>query len=68
MRDGTAAAPDDEGTRAWFAFHVANNVLNITHPDVNGAMILEMIERPVDPGRWDGNLSRYADVYPELFQ
>lgn len=68
VRDGTAMAPDAAGTRAWFGFHLANNVLNLTHQDVNGALILEMIERPVDPGRWDANLSRYADVYPDLFQ
>jgi hypothetical protein len=68
VRDGTAAAPDDEGTRAWFGFHVANNVLNLAHPEVNGRLILDMVETPVDPGRWDAGLSRYADAFPELFQ
>jgi hypothetical protein len=68
VRDGTAAAPDEAGTLAWFGFHVANNVLDLSHPDVNGALILDMVARPVDPGRWDAGLARYADVYPELFQ
>ena len=67
-RDGTAAAPDEAEARAWFAFHVANSVLNLSHPDVDAELILDMIEKPVDPHRWEAGLRRYADVYPELFQ
>lgn len=66
--NGGAAAPDEDGARAWFAFHFANSLLNMSHPDVDGALIVEMIENPVDPNRWSAGLGRYADTYPELFE
>ena len=67
-RDGSAASPDEADARAWFAFHVANNVVNLSHPDTDARLILDMIETPVDPRRWPAGVQRYADAYPELFQ
>ena len=66
--NGGAAPPDEDGARTWFAFHVANSLLHMSHPDVDGHLIVEMIRRPVDPGRWSAGLGRYADIYPGLFQ
>lgn len=67
VRSGAARGPDEDDARTWFAFHVANNVINLEHPEFDGRAILDMLEQPVGPARWETGLRRYAEAWPELF-
>ena len=57
VRERTAAAPDPEATRRWFAHRVADEAFDartITAPE-----FLERLSVPVSPARWAGGLARY---------
>lgn len=56
---GTARKPDQDAARTWFAFHVANNVLDPQDPALTAADILARLDRPVDPARWDRNFAHF---------
>lgn len=49
---GKARRPDPELAQTWFAFHIASSVLDPNDPDLTSADILERLDRPVDPTRW----------------
>jgi hypothetical protein len=56
----TAARPNCETARLWFAFHIANNLLNPNDPDLTAADILARLDHPIDPARWDRGFAHYA--------
>ncbi len=68
LRAGTPNLPSQEEAKTFFAFHAANNLIDLTDKDMNGRQILDMVESPIDPRRWPAGLRRYADSYPELVQ
>jgi len=68
LRAGTPSLPSQDEAKSFFAFHAANNLIDLSHQDMDGRMILDMVESPVDPRRWPAGIRRYADSYPELVQ
>ena len=68
VADGEARAADYRDARSWFAFHVANNLIDPKDPLLTPAALLAHIDRPVDPARWDAGIARYRAVAPEQFQ
>jgi len=68
VADGEARAADYRDARSWFAFHVANNLIDPKDPYLTPATLLAHIDRPIDPARWDAGIARYRAVAPEQFQ
>lgn len=69
LRAGERRGADPYDARVWFGYHMANDLFD---PNcVDAAEIIERIERPVDPNRWDFNIERYRKQarqwMPELF-
>jgi hypothetical protein len=56
---GNAVAPDREDARTWFAFHIANNLLDPTDRTLTAAELLGRLDRPVDPARWAQGFARF---------
>jgi len=59
VRDGRATAPSPEMTRRWFACHIANSALDVANRRLDAGQVLDHIRRPLDPGRWEGNLDLF---------
>lgn len=59
LRKDEASRPDKEEARAWFAFHLANNVFDPTEPSLDAAAIVDRAINPVNVDRWETALSRY---------
>jgi hypothetical protein len=68
LREGAPKVPSQDDAKTFFAFHAANNIIDPTHEDTDGRLILDMVETPVDPRRWPVAIRRYADSSPEIFQ
>jgi hypothetical protein len=68
LRAGTPSLPSQEQAKTFFAFHAANNLIDLTDREMDGRQILDMVETPVDYRRWPAAIRRYADSYPELVQ
>jgi hypothetical protein len=68
LREGAPNLPSQDEAKTFFAFHAANNIIDPTHPDTDGRLILDMVESPVDRRRWPAGIRRYADSCPELVQ
>ena len=67
IASGKAASAAEEEAMLWFAFHAANNVFNLQHDDVDAPEIIDRLDKPFDPDRWDLNLARYKSTHGELF-
>jgi hypothetical protein len=59
LRGGSAHKPDTGAARAWFAFHLANNVFDPTEPELDAAAIVDRAINPVNSNRWEAALSQY---------
>jgi hypothetical protein len=59
---GTAVAADPDDARGWFAFHVANNLLDPNDPGLTAAELLGRMDRPMDPARWEQGFARFNAV------
>jgi len=68
LREGAPNLPSQDEAKTFFAFHAANNIIDPTHPDTDGRLILDMVESPVDRRRWPAGIRHYADSCPELVQ
>jgi hypothetical protein len=68
LRRGAPNLPSQDEARTFFAFHAANNIIDLTHGETDARLILDMVETPVDPRRWPAAIRRYAESYPETFQ
>jgi hypothetical protein len=68
LREGAPNLPSQDEAKTFFAFHAANNIIDLTHEETDARLILDMVETPVDPRRWPAGIRRYADSYPEHFQ
>lgn len=64
ITDG-AMAPLPDRARLWFAFHVANNIVDPNAADLTAQDIIDRVVKPVDPDRWRGNVARLADFQME---
>lgn len=56
---GTARRPDQETARTWFAFHIANNLLDPNDPALTASDVLARFDRPVDPARWTHGFAHF---------
>jgi len=68
VREGAPNLPSADEAKTFFAFHAANNIIDLTHKETDARLILDMVESPVDPRRWPAAIRRYAESYPELVQ
>ncbi|HMI18626.1 MAG TPA: hypothetical protein VK533_03695 [Sphingomonas sp.] len=59
LRSGDARAPAEADARRWFAFHVANNLIEALDPTLDMARIADHVRNPLNPGRWEVGLKRY---------
>lgn len=57
---GRAKAPDPKRARLWFAFHIANNLINLEDPNFTASDLFSRLDRPVDADRWERNFAFYA--------
>ncbi len=62
---GTAVAANQADARRWFAFHLANNVIDPHDGALTPAELTARIDRPVDPSRWANGIARYAALAQE---
>jgi len=60
VRAGTARAPLPEEAMTWFGFHYANNVFAAHDPDLTAGEIVDRVDRPINPDRWEAGLARLA--------
>ncbi|MEP0190301.1 MAG: hypothetical protein ABJP70_06755 [Erythrobacter sp.] len=56
---GEAKACDLEKARQWLAYHLVNAVFDPTDPTLSAQEILDRMNHPYDPARWDAALVRY---------
>jgi len=68
LRAGNACAAAEADTRRWFGYHVANSLILARNEDITASDLIDRIEWPCDPGRWDRGFARYQAHRPELFQ
>lgn len=59
VAEGKALASDRDDARSWFAFHIANNLLDPKDPDLTPAGLLARMDRPVDPARWNRSFEHF---------
>ncbi len=60
VADGEALRPRPEAMKAWFAFHTANAVFAPNDPELTAADLLDRLNRPVNPDRWERNFAYFA--------
>jgi hypothetical protein len=63
---GEARRPDPEAARTWFAFHIANNLLDPNDPELTASELLARLDRPVDPARWERGFARLGIASQEI--
>jgi hypothetical protein len=70
IRLGTARGADESDARRWFAFHLANTVLEPCSPELDLEGLFDHAVNPFNPARWERGLARYlgddADLLPPL--
>lgn len=59
IADGSARGPDSDDAKSWFAYHLANSVIDPDHADTDAAALLGHILNPCDPTRWEAGIDRY---------
>ncbi|OBX18604.1 hypothetical protein A9995_11655 [Erythrobacter sp. QSSC1-22B] len=59
VAQGSAIAADRGDARRWFAFHIANSLLDPNDPDLSAAALLGRLDNPVDPARWEQSFARF---------
>jgi len=62
LRDGSAAVPDPDATRRWFAWRVLDEAFSAK--TVDAAELLARVHTPFSPARWEGGLARYDQHQP----
>ncbi|MDJ0979723.1 MAG: hypothetical protein QNI87_14450 [Erythrobacter sp.] len=62
---GTLQRPAQKDAKVWFAFHAANNLINLNAPQLSGADLIERISTPVDPDRWADNFAQLSIDWPK---
>lgn len=61
LREGTLAKPTQADAQRWFAYHIANNVLDPTEADLTSATLADHVHAPCNPARWEAGLARYRN-------
>lgn len=64
LRDGSAAAPDPDAARRWFAWRVAGEAFSAK--TIDAPEFLERLSTPLSPARWEGALARYDRHQPRI--
>lgn len=62
VRAGEARPAAPDATRRWFAHHFANNVVHLRNRDLDAGEILDRLDRPTDPDRWERNIARFDQL------
>ena len=57
-----ARTPDRGEARTWLAHHIANDVIDPRDPELTAAGILDRMDNPVDPQRWDHGFAHYFET------
>lgn len=60
LASGSCGAPEPGAARTWFAFHTANNLNCPRNPDLTANDVLQRLEKPCDPDRWEANFAYFA--------
>jgi uncharacterized protein YcbX len=68
IRSGTARSAALADALAWFGFHHANEAFVPWDRNQTLAMLLDRVDRPVDPERWEANLDRHRRDFANWFQ
>lgn len=70
LRTGTARGADEADARRWFAFHLANTVVEPCSPELDLERLIDHAVNPFNPARWERGLARYlgddAHLLPPL--
>jgi hypothetical protein len=61
LRADRARAATPEDVMLWYAFHYANDAFAADDPQLTLAQLIDRVERPVNPERWEANLGGYLD-------
>ena len=67
IRAGRARAAALEDALTWFAFHHANNSFVPQESDQSFAQLLDRVDKPVNPDRWEANLQRHRRDFANWF-
>jgi hypothetical protein len=59
VRSGAPRIAGSDDTLTWFAFHHANNVFDADDVELTLEDLLDRVDRPVNPARWDAGLERF---------
>jgi hypothetical protein len=59
VRSGTPRTAASEDALTWFAFHHANNVFDADDVELTLEDLIDRVDRPVNPTRWDAGLERF---------
>jgi len=59
LRSGSAVGADEADARRWFAFHLANTVVEPNSPELDLERLFDFATNPVNPARWERGLGRY---------
>ncbi len=62
LRAGTAAAPDPQAARTWFACRVADE--SFAAKAISAHELIDRLESPISSGRWAGGIARYDQHQP----
>lgn len=57
---GDTTPPNAATARTWFAYHAANNLISPKASSLTGQDILDRLENPFDPDRWEKNLGVFS--------
>lgn len=67
IRSGVARGASLDDALIWFAFHHANNAFVPHEEDQTFQGLLDRVERPVNPDRWEANLRRHQRDFANWF-
>lgn len=62
IADKRARTPDRGEARTWLAHHIANDVIDPRDPALTAAGVLDRMDNPVDPQRWDHGFAHYFET------
>lgn len=65
---GTARAAALEDALVWAGFHNANNAFAAAHPEVTFEELLDRMDQPFSPARWETNLARHRRYFDPWFK
>lgn len=65
LRTGTVHGAASADARRWFGYHVANNAFDPDDPALTLADIVDRMDNPCNPLRWNAGLARFTLADPD---